>query len=57
MAFFAKLKLNYMRNEMMVEPTGISEKIRAPDGARIFSEIPVGSTIISFLMCLYHSHI
>ena len=42
----------HMRNEMMGEPTGISEKIRAPDGiripsgARIFSEIPVGSTII-----------
>ena len=55
---------------MMVEPTGISEKIQAPDGIRtheswvripsgawIFYEIPVGSTIISFLMCLYHSHI
>ena len=23
-----------MRNEMLVEPTGISEKIRAPDGIR-----------------------
>ena len=31
--------------------------VRIPSGARIFSEIPVGSTIISFLMCLYHSHI
>ena len=63
----------HMRNEMLIEPTGNSEKIRAPDGCirldhggswvripsgtRIFSEFPVGSINISFLMCIYHSHI
>ena len=29
--YYAILPYLHMRNEMMVEPTGISEKIRAPD--------------------------
>ena len=51
-------KENLLLTTILHNPTRSRRSwVRIPSGVRIFCEFPMGSINISFLMCIYHSHI